>query len=390
MDSYIVVYNPGSGLPEIFQQAVLPFGSVASVTAFLRCALGIWHIGSRLLKLMRTSYFDDFLSITTKNLTRHTEICISTFFHLLGWDLSTDKLVPYSECCKVLGVELALYRTPEGMLEVRNTPKRAEELRTTIQDLLHAGVLKRADGERLRVRLQFASNQLFGRRFRNCLRELNSHLSRGLRQINPNLEMALQMMAHLLTNNAPRQVDTNFMNWVHLYVDASFDPDGYSGIGGILLDSSGRCLGCFSETVEAQLLASIMSSTQETAILELEGLAVATALDTFQGSLKSVRVVVFTDNQSVQASIIKCKSHNLNLDLIIRRVCSSEESLCTIAWIERVPSYSNPADKLSREECESYQGTARTRVDLGKVWAKCILEDKAPSLHVGGERETEA
>ena len=94
MDSYIVVYNPGSGLPEIFQQAVLSFGSVASVTAFLRCALGIWHIGSRLLKLMRTSYFDDFLSITTKNLTRHTEICISTFFHLLGWDLSTDKLVP--------------------------------------------------------------------------------------------------------------------------------------------------------------------------------------------------------------------------------------------------------------------------------------------------------
>ena len=133
MDSYIVVYNPGSGLPEIFQQAVLRFGSVASVTAFLRCALGIWHIGSRLLKLMWTSYFDDFLSITTKNLTRHTEICISTFFHLLGRDLSTDKLVPYSECCKVLGVELALYRTPEGMLEVRNTPERAEELRTTIQ-----------------------------------------------------------------------------------------------------------------------------------------------------------------------------------------------------------------------------------------------------------------
>ena len=230
MDSYIVVYNPGSGLPEIFQQAVLPFGSVASVTAFLRCALGIWHIGSRLLKLMWTSYFDDFLSITTKNLTRHTEICISTFFHLLGWDLSTDKLVPYSECCKVLGVELALYRTPEGMLEVRNTPERAEELRTTIKDLLHAGVLRRADGERWRVRLQFASNQLFGRRFRNCLRELNSHLSRGLRQINPNLEMALQMMAHLLTNNAPRQVDTNFMNRVHLYANALFDPMGTQGL----------------------------------------------------------------------------------------------------------------------------------------------------------------
>ena len=390
LDSYIVVYNPLSGLPEVFQQAVLPFGSVASVTAFLRCALGVWHIGSKLLMLLWTSYFDDFLSVTTKDLTRHTEICISTFFHLLGCDLSTDKLVPYSECCKVLGVELAFYKTPEGVFEVRNTPERAEELTSAIQAILRAGTLKRAEGERLRGRLQFASNQLFRRRFRNCLRELNAHLARGLHRLNPDLEASLQTMAHLLSSNAPRQVDANFMEWVHLYVDASFDSDGYSGVGGVLFDSTGRALGFFSEKVEADLLASIMSSSQETAILELEGLAVATALDTFRSLLKSVRVVVFTDNQSVQACIIKCKSNNLNLDLIIRKICSSEESLCTIAWIERVPSYSNPADKLSREECELYQDIVKSKVDLKAVWESCTREERTPSLDVGGERETEA
>ena len=32
LDSYIVVYNPSTGQPEIYQQSVLPFGSVASVT----------------------------------------------------------------------------------------------------------------------------------------------------------------------------------------------------------------------------------------------------------------------------------------------------------------------------------------------------------------------
>ena len=52
-------------------------------------------------------------------------------------------------------------------------------------------------------------------------------------------------MAHLLASNAPRQVDANFMEWVHLYVDASFDPDSYSGVGGVLLDSKGRCLVSF-------------------------------------------------------------------------------------------------------------------------------------------------
>ena len=70
LDSYIVVYNPETDRPEIFQQAVLPFGSVASVTAFLRCAMGLWIIACRVLHLAWTSYFDDFLSLATAGLSR--------------------------------------------------------------------------------------------------------------------------------------------------------------------------------------------------------------------------------------------------------------------------------------------------------------------------------
>ena len=161
LDSYIVVYNPETDRPEIFQQAVLPFGSVASVTAFLRCAMGLWIIGCRVLHLAWTSYFDDFLSLTTAGLSRHTDLCISTFFHLMGWDLSTDKLVPYAECCKVLGVELMLTKTPSGSFDICNTQTRAEELIQSISEILKAGHLSKSDGEKLRGRLQFASNQLF-------------------------------------------------------------------------------------------------------------------------------------------------------------------------------------------------------------------------------------
>ena len=137
LDSYIVVCNPSTNAPEIYQQAVLPFGSVASVTEFLRCALGIWMVGARLLDLTWSLYFDDFLSLTTANLAKHTEMCISALFHLLGWTLSEYKLVPFDEFCKVLGVELNLVDSPS------------------------------------------ASNQIFGRRFRNGLRELNTHVARA-------------------------------------------------------------------------------------------------------------------------------------------------------------------------------------------------------------------
>ena len=386
MDSYIVVYNPETDRPEVFQQAVLPFGSVASVTAFLRCAMGLWIIGCRVLKLAWTSYFDDFLSLTTASLARHTDLCVSTFFHLMGWELSTDKLMPYAECCKVLGVELILTKTPSGSFDIRNTPARAEELIQSIAEILRAGYLSKSDGERLRGRLQFASNQLFGRRFRNCLQEINLHLSRNFKVISPSLEAALKLIAHMLTSNLPRTVGARHTEWFHLYVDAAFEPLGFSGIGGILLYPFGVCRGCFSEKVSQTLLTSIMRPEQETPIMELEALGIYVGVNLSKDLVKDARLVVFTDNQSAQASVVKCKSNNRNVDLIIRGICSMEEELNTVCWIERVPSFSNPADALSRKEVPVYKGVDRTRMNLLQAWERC-QEENTPSLIPGGERE---
>ena len=56
-DSFLIVYDPESQGPLIFQQKVLPFGSVASVTSFLRVSLGLWKVGTCLLSSLgrRTS-----------------------------------------------------------------------------------------------------------------------------------------------------------------------------------------------------------------------------------------------------------------------------------------------------------------------------------------------
>ena len=64
LDSYLAVYDPSSKDAKIFKQGVLPFGSIASVTASLRVSLAIWKIGSSLLKLMWSAYFDDFLCLS--------------------------------------------------------------------------------------------------------------------------------------------------------------------------------------------------------------------------------------------------------------------------------------------------------------------------------------
>jgi hypothetical protein len=198
----------------------------------------------------------------------------------------------------------------------------------------------------------------------------------------------MKLMVYLLGCNAPRTVGAGHTNWFHLYVDASFEPTGSSGIDGLLLEPLGTCIGCFSEIVNTDLLEAIMRPDQETPIMELEALAIYVGVSLFKDLINDTRLVVFTDNQSAQASVVKCKSNNHNVDLIIRGICSLEEKLNTICWVERVPSYSNPADVLSREETFTYKGVNRSRMDLLQAWKRCQTES-TPSLHSGGGREAD-
>ena len=46
LDSYLALYDPGCLSAKIFKQCVFPFGSIASVTAFLRVSLALWKVGS--------------------------------------------------------------------------------------------------------------------------------------------------------------------------------------------------------------------------------------------------------------------------------------------------------------------------------------------------------
>ena len=84
LDAYLVVYCPETRKPEVFKQKVLPFGSVASVTAFLRVSQAIWKIGTVLLGLMWSSYFDDFYPVEAESC-----VAIQTWLYppcLGSWD----------------------------------------------------------------------------------------------------------------------------------------------------------------------------------------------------------------------------------------------------------------------------------------------------------------
>ena len=83
-DAYLVVHSSVSKGPEVFQQKVLPFGSVASVTAFLRISHALWKLGSKLLGLLWSYYLDDFFLVAAGATSKHTDLIITPFFSILS------------------------------------------------------------------------------------------------------------------------------------------------------------------------------------------------------------------------------------------------------------------------------------------------------------------
>ncbi|CAE7034142.1 unnamed protein product [Symbiodinium sp. CCMP2592] len=308
-DSFFVIFCPRTRKHVIYKQRVMPFGAKASVTAFIRCAFGIWRLGVKMFALVWSFYFDDFLSACKPEERRHVEVVISTLFRLLGWDLSLDKLLPYDVCCKVLGIKIDMAEARLGLFKLANTEKRVLELTAALDEVLLAGRLSHSDCERLRGRLQFASGQLFGRRAKVALHQLSRHHGGRLSEVTSE---ACRFLRRLVSSNQSRSISRQLGNVVHVYVDASFSDEGkLCGIGGMAYDHKGSLLQWFGENLDASLVSQVMTSFER---------------------VKGKNVVVFTDNEGVHGAFVKCWTVSQFASHVIDAVCEIEENLGFMIW----------------------------------------------------------
>ena len=291
---------------------------------------------------MWSAYFDDHFSIVEKDAARHTDLVISSMFSILGWRLSSDKLVDFNSVCKVLGVQFDLRMSGVGPSFVTNTEDRISELCERLDEILESGKLSRSEGERFRGRLLFAAGQLFGRSTRNHIRTLSMHVQRGRKTLDHETLCALRSIRERISSNVPRKIVGPLIEHVHIYVDVSFEEETYSGIGGVIYDSSGSLLAFFSEELPSEFISRAKRGGQVSVIQEFEMLALLAALDLWSPIFLNKKVVVFTNSEAVRGSFLKTWSNNnLSSDLLLKIFQVEESSMCQI-WLERVPSQSNP------------------------------------------------
>ena len=362
LDSYLAVYDPSTGSAKIFKQSILPFGSIASVTAFLRVALATWKVGASLPKLMWSACFDDFLD---------------AIFSLLGWRIAKHRLIAFDFLWKVLGVQLDLTQSGDQLCFVSNTEDRVEELVKDIGDILTSKLLTRAEGEKLRGRLQFASSQVFGRKFRRPLKTLSNHVTQGRKSVSDQTMKCLADISQLLQENTPWRISASHFEVLHIYVDASFDVSSYSGLGGVVINMLGEQLSFFSTKVEEMAIEAMRSKGQRTIIQELEMMAVLGALRSWEDDLSRHRVVLFTDSEAVRGSFLRSWSANEDSDCLMDVIFDIEARFEIPVWIKRVPSQSSPCDILSRVVVTVLGDAKQVEVDPWEMWSLVASQPKA-------------
>ena len=238
--SHISVFNPATRKAEAFRCNVLPFGASRAVHSFLRCARALWWIGVHSCKLLWTSFYDDFISVTPDCLKENCDKTITCIFKLTGWLFAEEgrKCMPYSPACEALGVVFDFALSSEGIAQVSNTAARVDELVAELECVAAEGKLSQKRAQRLRGRMLFADAQIFGRTGKRCMAVLGAAAVGTSSVLSEHAKYQLQMFVILLRSNAPRRIGLGSDRVFLIFTDACFEPgecNTMCGIGGVLV-----------------------------------------------------------------------------------------------------------------------------------------------------------
>ena len=387
--AYIAVYDPNSGTSKLFRQVGMPFGSRCSVNAFIRCARCLQWLCAKALLVPSTCYFDDYVIMSPPTLVKSTDWTVNLFFDLLGWlfDREGPKADIFSHEVSALGVHISFARTADAQVLVKNTEKRCTELLAQIDAVLKAGTLSRKDSLVLRGRLAFADAHVFGRAGRRCLQGITKHsYAKPFKpEVSQALRRSLQVLRHRFASNEPRCLSAASFDCWFLYTDASFEPDGTGGIGGVLVGCDGQISSWFGFEFAADESLPFLAPGQRTAIGELETVAVVLALRAWGAELAGKRLISFVDNEGSKFSLVKGYSDSPSITFLCGLTDATLDDNRIMAWFSRVPSSSNIADAPSRGEAhellpESCRvATAGLRMQLSEI-GQALVHDR-----VGGD-----
>ena len=369
----LAVNRSGETDPTLLGVNSLPFGATGSVSAFLRVACAVWRIGVVLLKLVWTSFFDDFSNVTRDVLANNTRWAIETLFDLLGINFGRDgkKAPPYAPVFNMLGLQMDLSCSHERRISLGHTDSRRSELVDFLQGILNQGSLEPRVFERLRGRMVFFEGFSFGRVPNRAIRTLSAackSVSSAVR-LHRELEMSIGVVMDRVKCATPLVIQPCSMETWILFTDGACEPEKcWGGVGAVLLGPNRRVAGFFGESVDAHTMQRLLALSSNP-IYELEIAPILISLCLWRSLLEGVQLVCYLDNEGAKHSCVRCFANAEPADKWIAAIASIELELQLRTWYGRVGAASNIADGPSRLDFSSgvLNGCVRSRPCLATL-----------------------
>jgi hypothetical protein len=301
-----------------------------------------------------SAFFDDFTVLEYAKLKVGADEAVLGLLSLIGWDVSLDKLSPFSEFFKALGVcfEMDSLATG-GPIRVMNTEARKQAVSEEIDRVLKSGSLSQHEASSLRGRLVFTEAQHWSRCGATTASALSDRANQrsGFDVVTPELRQSLEFAKWLVCHAPAREFYPLASKKVHLFfTDGSADGVLLQtvGVGGLYLPPDGGRPEYFSELVPAWLVAEWQSTGSKQCIMQGELLPVIIAKRLWKVQAQSARCITYVDNDSAREALVKGSSTNeFSRTLLMHSVIEDAKSRA-LHWYSRVSSEGNPSDGPSR------------------------------------------
>ncbi len=191
------------------------------------------------------------------------------------------------------------------------------------------------------------------------------------------LGKALIFLRDRVLVSQPKVVSCQYKDVRHIYTDACFETR-LAGVGGVAYDGHAVPLGFFSHSLDASVVEQMRQPGQENVIAELEALALMAGVRVWLQGLSDLQVVLFCDNDSVLASLIKLGSNNAFVCAIASLLADFEAESRISLWFERVPSASNPADAPPRLDKSGLRDIPELEVDFNGILQEVLVRKSDP------------
>ena len=366
------VFNPHSRRVDLHLIYGQPFGAGHAVPNFCRVAEWIARLLQRRFRLVVDHFFDDFWLVEPAPLAETAMFVLRECFATLGFALDKEKSQAPNSVQAVLGV---LFNTQaiehEKIFHVQAKPSRISNLVAVIDRVLSEGALTSSLAASIVGKFGFLCSTLFGKVGRCCTAPLRhrQYSDGDFTLLTKPIVLSLHLMKEFLQLSPARQIKLCAELPLLIYTDASDVPHRVPQhvVGAVLFDPSDSALEFSSWNVPIHLVEKWMPRSNYMGQLEL--LAAPFALATWGSRFQNRSVLMFIDNNSAAANLVKGYSPQTDSAAIVGEFWLAAAQLRTSVYIERVESKSNLADGPSRLDYSlvKFLGGSWQQPDTGKL-----------------------